>query len=120
MIKIFNKNYKSYGTRRIKVELEKLNIVVSRRKISIIMHKYNLVTKYVLKYRKYKNNKYNEDNNIVCNRKNKDSELVLKALKNIKYPINRIKILHIDRELEFKNSKLDKFMRIFNIKHSLI
>lgn len=42
---IFFKSKRRYGSRRIKKELEKQGIVVSRNKISLLMAKYNLVAK---------------------------------------------------------------------------
>ena len=164
IIKIFNKSYRSYGTRRIKICLNELNIKSSRKKIGYIMNKYNLVSNYTIKYYKVHKNKCNNEikeniikrnfnsktrlNSIVSdltyvkvgskwtyicilidlfNREiigysvgnKKDSELVLKAFRSIKYSINRINILHTDRGLEFKNKKLDEFMKVFNIEHSL-
>ncbi|WP_239738166.1 IS3 family transposase [Mammaliicoccus sp. H-M32] len=46
IIDTFNSNRKSFGTRRIKNELNKLGIIVSRRKIGRIMKKYNLISVY--------------------------------------------------------------------------
>jgi transposase InsO family protein len=43
---IFEDNFKSYGTRRIKVELSKNNKQVSRRRIARIMRQENLVSKH--------------------------------------------------------------------------
>ena len=51
--------------------------------------------------------------------KTKDSKLVLKVLNSIKYPLKSINIFHTDRGNEFKNNDLYKFMKTFNITHSL-
>lgn len=66
IIEIFNTNRKCYGTRKIKkVLLSKYNKIVSRRRISRIMHKYNLVSKYTLKC--YKNHKSTVNNDDIGN-----------------------------------------------------
>ena len=44
IIRIFNGNRKVYGTRKIKRELRKLNIIASRRRIARIMRKYGLIS----------------------------------------------------------------------------
>lgn len=62
VINEFNKSRKNYGTRKIK---HKLNKAISRRKISIIMKKYNLVSKYTLK--RYKHHKTTVNNSTVTN-----------------------------------------------------
>ena len=46
IVSTFNSNRKSFGTRKIKNELNKLGIIVSRRKICRIMKKYNLISVY--------------------------------------------------------------------------
>ena len=55
MIKdIFNSSRNNYGTRKIKVELQKKGYRVSRRKIGRIMKQNNLVSNYTkLKFRPY-------------------------------------------------------------------
>lgn len=50
--KIFNENYKSYGTRRIKKKLEEQGIFISRRRIARIMRTLGLVSLYTVQ--KYK------------------------------------------------------------------
>ncbi len=52
VVKIFNENQRVYGTRKIKVELNKLGIQLSRRRISRIMRFNGLVSAYTIK--KYK------------------------------------------------------------------
>jgi len=44
VIEIFIKSRNNYGSRKIKVELEKMNIIASKRKIRSIMDKYGLVS----------------------------------------------------------------------------
>ncbi|MBV1822076.1 IS3 family transposase, partial [Anaerosalibacter bizertensis] len=44
IIDIFRKSRNNYGTRKIKKELEKKKIKVSRRKIGRIMEKYSLIS----------------------------------------------------------------------------
>jgi transposase InsO family protein len=61
VIRVFNESRKVYGTRKIKRELGKLNILASRRRIARIMRKYGLISCYtVKKYRVYPG-KPNED-----------------------------------------------------------
>ena len=49
VIKEFKDSRNNYGSRKIKVELDKKNITASRRKIREIMKKYNLVSNYTIK-----------------------------------------------------------------------
>ena len=49
---IFKASRRTYGTRRIKRELAKLNIEVSRRKIGLITRKHGLISKYTLAHYK--------------------------------------------------------------------
>lgn len=54
IIQIFYESHKTYGTRRIKSTLEEDNIYISRQKISKIMKKHKLVSKYTKpKYKNY-------------------------------------------------------------------
>lgn len=48
IIEIFHKSRQNYGTRKIKVELKKRGLVVSRRRIGRIMKEYGLVSKYTV------------------------------------------------------------------------
>ena len=58
----FNGSKKCYGTRKLKVIILKNHkIVVSRRKIGVIMQKYELISKYTLKKFKCRKNKCNEE-----------------------------------------------------------
>ncbi len=48
VIEIFNKSHQNYGTRKIKVELQKLDITASRRRIGRIMRENGLVSTYTI------------------------------------------------------------------------
>jgi len=48
IIEIFHKSRQNYGTRKIKRELKKKNIIASRRRIRRIMKENGLVSKYTL------------------------------------------------------------------------
>lgn len=55
IVKIFEDNRRVYGTRKIKVELMKLGMVVSKRRIGILMKKNGLVSSYtVAQYKVHK------------------------------------------------------------------
>ena len=55
VVEIFNCNQRVYGTRKLKVELQKRGYRVSRRRISRIMHRNGLVSVYTMKkYRPHK------------------------------------------------------------------
>ena len=49
VVKIFNENQHVYGTRKLKVELAKINYNVSRWRIAIIMRSNGLVSAYTIK-----------------------------------------------------------------------
>ena len=51
--------------------------------------------------------------------KNKNAELVYKAILTIKYNLNKINIFHTDRGNEFKNKIIKEALETFNIKTSL-
>ena len=51
--------------------------------------------------------------------KNKNVELVYKAISTIKYNLNKINIFHTDRGNEFKNKIIEEALETFNIKRSL-
>lgn len=61
VIKIFKNSRNNYGSRKIKVELEKENITASRRLIRRIMDKYGLISNYTVKQFKLHKNGCNED-----------------------------------------------------------
>ena len=62
VVKIFNENQHVYGTRKLKVELAKLNHTVSRRRIARIMRINGLVSAYTIKkYRPQKDHVNNEN-----------------------------------------------------------
>lgn len=51
--------------------------------------------------------------------KHKDSSTVEKAIKSIKYDLNKISIFHSDRGSEFKNQIIEEILTKFNIQRSL-
>ena len=62
VIKIFNDSRSNYGSRKIKVELAKLDHIVSRRLITRIMKLYGLVSNYTVKqFKKPKASSNNSD-----------------------------------------------------------
>lgn len=61
VIQIFRDSKNNYGTRKIKIELSKCNIHLSRRKIGNIMDKYRLVSNYTIKQFKVHKQKSNKD-----------------------------------------------------------
>ena len=60
VIQVFRDSRNNYGTRKIKKELEKQNIMLSRRKIGEIMSKYSLISNYTVKQYKVHKSKCNE------------------------------------------------------------
>lgn len=75
VIAVFRASKNNYGSRKIKVELQRQGILASRRKIREIMDKYRLVSNYTVKQYKVHKSKCNEDkvDNIV-NREFNDRE----------------------------------------------
>lgn len=61
VIEIFKSSRNNYGTRKIKVELKKKGLIVSRRKIGRIMKSKGLVSNYTVAQYKPHRAKYNED-----------------------------------------------------------
>jgi len=61
VIEIFNKSRNNYGTRKIKVELSKIGVEISRKSISKIMKRYSLVSNYTVKQFKVQKSKCNEE-----------------------------------------------------------
>jgi len=57
----FKASFESYGTRKLKVVLDRQGYKVSRRKIGRIMAKYGLVSKYTKRLRKWRKNVVNND-----------------------------------------------------------
>ena len=70
VIRIFKESRNNYGSKKIRIELKKIKIIASRRKISDIMKKYNLVSNYTVK--QYKVHKTNCNNDIVNNVVNRE------------------------------------------------
>jgi putative transposase len=84
VISVFRDSKNNYGSRKIKVELNKQNIIVSRRKIRQIMDKYRLISNYTVKQYKVHKATCNEDKvenilNREFNNKN-DLEIVVSDL----------------------------------------
>jgi len=61
VISIFRESKNNYGSRKIKIELKKQNIIASRRKIRQIMDKYRLVSNYTVKQYKVHKASCNEE-----------------------------------------------------------
>lgn len=61
VIEIFRKSRNNYGSRKIKIELEKRNIIASKRRIRRIMDKYGLVSNYTIKQFKVHKTSCNEE-----------------------------------------------------------
>jgi len=62
IIQIFYKSRKTYGSRKIKIELAKTGYQVSRRRIGKIMAKNNLISQYTIKqYKKHRENSNDYD-----------------------------------------------------------
>ena len=61
IIQIFKDSRNNYGSRKIKVELKKKNIIASRKKIRRIMNKYGLVSNYTIKQYKIQKSTCNEE-----------------------------------------------------------
>ena len=61
VIDIFKKSRNNYGSRKIKIELAKRNIIASKRKIRRIMDKYGLVSNYTIKQFKVHKTSCNEE-----------------------------------------------------------
>lgn len=69
VIEIFESNQQVYGTRKIKIELQKKNLKVSRRRIGRLMKKNSLVSTYtVSQYRPFKTKCNEEEINNELNR----------------------------------------------------
>ncbi|HDH4650252.1 TPA: IS3 family transposase [Staphylococcus aureus] len=164
IIDTFNMNRKSFGTRRIKNNLNEKGLTVSRRKIGRIMKKYNLVSVYTKA--KYKNHPKETNEKIIKNHlnrnfnreqpmealvsdltyvkvantwhyvclfidlfnreivgysagKNKDANLVSKAISRISHNLEQIELFHTDRGKEFDNHLIDEVLEAFKIKRSL-
>ncbi|WP_176701368.1 IS3 family transposase, partial [Gilliamella sp. Choc5-1] len=60
IVTLFNQSYQSYGTRRIRFDLQKENIWVSRRYIARVMKALLLVSKYTVKRYQSHNTEVNE------------------------------------------------------------
>ncbi|MDY2729882.1 MAG: IS3 family transposase [Clostridium sp.] len=124
VISIFRESKNNYGTRKIKVELKKQDIIASRRKIRQIMKKYRLISNYTVKQYKVHKSKCNEEkiDNVVHREivaysagPNKDAKLVYEAFMNSTINLKKVKIFHTDRGNEFKNKIIDELLDTFEI-----
>ncbi len=61
IIRIFTKSKQNYGSRKIKIELQKEQIIASRRRIRQVMVKYGLVSRYAIKNYRPSKSKTNND-----------------------------------------------------------
>lgn len=61
VIQCFKDSRNNYGTQKIKKELNKKGIIISRKKISKIMAKYSLISTYTIKQFKVQRNPVNEE-----------------------------------------------------------
>jgi transposase InsO family protein len=86
IIEIFKSSRNNYGTRKIKVELNKVGLNASRRRIGRIMAKYGLVSNYTVKQYKHHNPKCNEEvvENIV-NREFDDRKILEVVVSDLTY-----------------------------------
>lgn len=86
IIRIFNESKKNYGTRKIKKELLKEEIIASRRKIKSIMDKYGLISRYTIKTFKAAKTAVNEDKiSNVLNRNFKSKKLTEVVVSDLTY-----------------------------------
>ena len=70
IVKIFNDNRRVYGTRKIKQELKKLDMIVSRRRIGRLMKKNGLLSVYTVA--QYKVHKTTGNESDIKNELNRD------------------------------------------------
>ncbi|HHX57955.1 MAG TPA: IS3 family transposase [Clostridiales bacterium] len=84
VFRIFKESRNNYGTRKIKIELKKLDIIASRQKISSIMNKYNLISNYTIKQFKVHKTGCNNDKieNVVNCEFNNRNNLTYVRVKN--------------------------------------
>ena len=105
VIEIFNENRKVYGTRKIKIELFKKDIIASRRIIGKIMRKYNLISKYTIKqYKVYKSKVNNEKIKNVVNRE-------FDNRKNLEVVVSDLTYVNVDGKWNYICLILDLFNR---------
>ncbi len=84
VISIFRESKNNYGSRKIKVELKKQNIIASRRKARKIMDKYRLISNYTVKQYKVHKASCNEEkiDNIVNRKFDNRSDLEIVVSEN--------------------------------------
>ncbi len=88
VISIFRESKNNYGSRKIKIELKKQNLIASRRKIRRIMDKYRLISNYTVKQYKVHKVSCNEEkiSNIVNREFNDRGDLEI-VVSNLTYVI---------------------------------
>jgi transposase InsO family protein len=86
VIKIFRDSRNNYGSRKIKIELKKLGITVSLKKISSIMKKYNLISNYTVKqFKVHKTGCNNDQIENVVNREFNDRDNLEVVVSDLTY-----------------------------------
>lgn len=86
VIAIFRDSKNNYGSRKIKVELKKKKVIVSRRKIREIMDKYRLISNYTVKqYKVHRATCNNEEIDNVVNREFDDRDNLEIVISDLTY-----------------------------------
>lgn len=86
IIKLFNDSKRNYGSKKIKVELAKLDCIVSRRRIRKIMNKYGLVSNYTIKhFKKPKSTCNNADIPNIVDRKFNNRDVLEVIISDLTY-----------------------------------
>ena len=86
IIQVFHSSRKTYGCRKIKVELAKRGYIVSRRRISKIMAKNHLISQYTVKqYKKYKEHSNNSDTLNMIDRQFNNRKLLEVIISDLTY-----------------------------------
>lgn len=86
VIEIFRKSRNNYGSRKIKIELAKRNLIASKRRIRRIMDKYGLVSNYTIKQFKVHKTSCNEEKiNNKVERKFNDREQLEVVISDLTY-----------------------------------
>src|SRR5690606_11616278 len=107
VIRIFRESRNNYGTRKIKKQLEREEIRVSRRRIGQIMKKYSLVSKYTVAQYKVRKQACNEDDiaNTV-NREFSDREKLEVVVSDLTYVRVKGQWMYICALLDLHNKEI--------------
>jgi transposase InsO family protein len=105
IIDIFHDSYDNYGTRKIKVELEKIGLTVSRRKIGKIMKENGLFSSYTIA--KYKVHKTTCNESEVSNELNRD----FKTEKDLAIVVSDLTYVRVEGKWNYICLLLDLFNR---------